>query len=349
MSRLLKVIVWLIVLLVIGGIVAGGIIIFGETSISKVFNKAVEIGHGQLPTSDARKQAIARNDFVALWSADFKGNRVIGFNKAGEKKKEFNMASAPLTARSFNTATEYVTVSPSGSLIVSDGEGMMVQEIDRNTGALLWQFGVKDLQGFDDGLLHQPDKSFKINDHEVLINDGNNRRVIIIDQRTDEIVWQYGETMKMGSTPGLLRGNTNTVPINGGEQILITDTLDKRILIVDRATKQIVWQWSKPDAKWLQHVWPTQEETYVMEDRQQHEVFEVDRQGNILWTLNKLSDGSNLRYPTDVIKLGNGNVLIAEAGRGRIIEVVPQTGVVVQTYEGAGFVTTIAIDNMPIN
>lgn len=349
MSRLIKIVVWLIVLLVIGGITVGGIVVFDDTIKTKVLNKIAEIGYGQLPKSEAKKLADAGNEFAMLWSADFKGNRVLGFNRAGEKVKEFNMANAPLTTRSFNTATEYVTVSPSGSLIVADGEGMMVQEIDRNTGALLWQFGVKDLQGFGDGLLHQPDKSFKINDYEVLINDGNNRRVIIVDQRTDEIVWQYGETMKMGSSSGLLRGNTNTVPINGGKQILITDTLDKKILIVDRATKDIIWEWSKPDAKWLQHTWPTQEGTYVMEDRQKHEVFEVDRRGNILWTLEKLADGSNLRYPTDVIKLGNGNVLIAEAGRGRIIEVVPQTGVVVQIYEGAGFVTTIAIDNMPVN
>jgi outer membrane protein assembly factor BamB len=248
-----------------------------------------------------------------------------------------------------NTATEYVTVSPSGSLIVADGDGMMVQEIDRNTGSLLWQFGVKDLQGFGDGLLHQPDKSFKLNEYEVLINDGNNRRVIIIDQRTDEIVWQYGETMKMGSRPGLLRGNTSVVPIKGGKEIIITDTLEKKIMIVDRATKNIVWKWSKPDAKWLQHVWYSGEDTFVMEDRQKHEVFEVNREGDILWTLNRLADGSSLRYPTDVIKLRSGNVLIAEAGQGRIIEVVPRTGEVVRTYEGAGFVTTIALDSRQLN
>lgn len=346
MSRLLKVVIGFIVLSAMSIIAVGAISIFSKTPTSRVGTGSTEVGYGGLPESEIRKQGVASGGFATLWSTDFKGNRVIGFNRAGEKVKEFNMVSAPLPASGFNTATEYVTVSPTGSLIVADGDGMMVQEINRNTGELLWQFGVKDIQGFGDGLLHQPDKAFKLNEYEVLINDGNNRRVIIVDQRTGEIVWQYGETMKMGSTPGLLRGNTSVVPLRGGKQMLITDTLDKKIMIVDRATKDILWEWKKPDAKWLQHVWPTLNGTYVMEDRQKHEVFEVDQQGKILWTLDKLLDGSSLRYPTDVIKLANGNLLIAEAGRGRITEVMPMSGEVVQTYEGAGFVTTIALDSM---
>ncbi len=242
-----------------------------------------------------------------------------------------------------NTAVEYVTVAPNGNLIVADGEGMTVQEIDRETHGIVWQYGVKDVPGSGDGLLHQPDKAFKINDHEVVVNDGNNRRVIIIDQKTDKIVWQYGETLKMGSGPGLLRGNTNVVPMPG-RQFLITDTLEKKILIVDRATKEIVWEWVKLDAKWLQHAWPTPEGTFVLEDRQKNEVFEVSDSGEILWKLTALADGSQLRYPTDIIKLGRGSVLIAEAGRGRVIEVVPDTGQVLSTYDGVGFVTTIAIE-----
>jgi hypothetical protein len=194
------------------------------------------------------------------------------------------------------------------------------------------------------GFIHQPDKSFKINDHEVVINDGNNRRVIIVDQRTNAIVWQYGETLRMGSTPGLLRGNTSVVPFHNGEQFIITDTLEKKVMIVDRASKKIIWEFRKPDAKWLQHVWPTEAGTFIMEDRQRGEVFEVSQSGQILWTLSKLADGSSLHYPTDVIKLGNGHLLIAEGGVGRVIEVAPQTGELIKQYKGVGFVTTIAID-----
>jgi len=291
-------------------------------------------------------------DFATLWVSDFKGNRVLGVNRTGEVVWEQQMASAPLPPQSRNVHVEYVTVAPNGNLIVADGEGMMVQEIDRATHALVWQYGVRSVQGFERGYLHQPDKAYKINDTEVLINDGNNRRVIIVDQRINEIVWQYGKTLVGGSAPELLRGNTHAVPVDGGRQILITDTPEKKILLVDRATKDIVWEWQKPDAKWLQHVFPTPEGTFVLEDRQKNEVFEVNRAGEILWSITDLADGSRIRTPTDAVKLDNGNVLIVVADRGRIVEVSPQTREVVWEYgagkptpgSSVGFPTTIAVD-----
>lgn len=296
------------------------------------------------------------DDFTTLWVSNFSGNRVFAVNRSGESVWEQQMTSAPILPRSFNTHVEYVTVAPNGNLIIADGEGMMVQEIDRKTHELVWQYGVKDIQGHSKGYLHQPDKAFKLNDHEVLINDGNNRRVIIVDQRTNDIVWQYGKTLTMGSGPGLLRANTHAVPIENGKQILITDTLDKKLILVDRETKNILWEWEKPDAKWIQHAFPTADGTFVLEDRQKNEVFEINRKGEILWTLKTLANGEGLRYPTDAAKLGNGNVLIAEAGRGRIIEVHLPTKEIVWQYgagkptpgASAGFPSTLALDHSAI-
>jgi len=309
-----------------------------------------KIAGGRLPVANNRiiekKSAPQPQDFVTLWYTDFDGRRVVGINKLGEQVWVQKMDAAPIPFSGYSTHTEYVTVAPNGNLIVSDGEGMFVQEIDRKTHALVWQYGKKDIQGYADGYLHQPDKSFKINDHEVLINDGNNRRVIIVDQNTNKIIWQYGETLKMGIKPGMLMAGTNTVPLNGGNQILITDTLQKKVLIVDRATKNIVWEWTKPDAGWIQHVWPTKDDTFVMEDRNKNEVFEVDKQGTILWTLSVLADGRKINHPMDVVKLGNGNVLIATPGS--VLEVTPSTGQLVREYKKLGYVTTIAIDqNIP--
>jgi outer membrane protein assembly factor BamB len=348
----MKIINWLLVL-----ILFGAIIILTFQYITPVnyhltgnkLEKKLSTIVGQLPLAkDVSNQQIFA--FNTLWVSDFSNNRVLGINREGQVAWEQVMAAPPIPARSYNTHTEYVTVAPSGNLIISDGEGMMVQEIDRYSHNLIWQYGVKDIQGYEAGFLHQPDKAYKINDHEVVINDGNNRRVIVVDQRTNEIVWQYGETLKIGSQPGLLRGNTSVVPLDGGRQFIITDTLDKRFIIVDRTSKQIVWEYHKADAKWLQHVWPTSNDTFVFEDRQRDTVYEVNRQGKILWTLSHLMDGSPLRNPTDVVRLGNGNVLIAEAHRGRVIEVVPETGQVVRSYDNLGLVTTIAIDNLePIN
>ncbi|MFO8077418.1 MAG: PQQ-binding-like beta-propeller repeat protein [Thermoplasmatota archaeon] len=199
----------------------------------------------------------ANEEIKLVWFADFKGDRVAGVNRKKEIVWDQHMGSPPILPASYATNTEYVTVADDGNLIVADGDGMMVQEIDRKTHQLLWQYGVKDKQDYAGGKIHQPDKSFKISENEILINDGNNRRVIIVDQDTNKIVWQYGTYRKMGWGPNLLRGNTAVRPIKNATQFVITDTLEKKVIIVDRATKKILHRWSFPDAKWIQHAWYT--------------------------------------------------------------------------------------------
>lgn len=292
--------------------------------------------------------AIEPADFTTLWFTDFDSDMLAGINRAGKIVWQQHMGSSPIPPASYATNTEYVTVAPNGNLIIADGDGMMVQEIDRATHHLLWQYGVKDKQGYAWHLTHQPDKSFKINDHEVVINDGNNRRVIIVDQPTNEIVWQYGHTLEMGTASGYLKGNTSVYPNLDGSAFYITDTLQKKIFLIDRATKSIVQQWAFPDSKWIEHMRPTASGGLVMEDRQKHEVFEVDKDGHVIWSLSVLADGTSLKYPTDVVKLQNGHVLISEAGRDRIIEVDPATKNIVWSYAHAGFVTTLAVDQNSI-
>lgn len=282
-------------------------------------------------------------DFTAVWFTDFAGNRVVAVNRADQVVWEQHMASPPLPPKSYNGNVEFLTIAPDGNIMSTDANGMMVQELDRATHQLVWQYGVKDQQ-YGAKRLHQPKKAFSFNDQEVLITDANNRRVIIIDKTTNEITWQYGHEGVMSDKPGYLKGNRFAMPLAGGQEVLISDTLTKKIIIVDRATNNILWQWEKPDAEWLQHVLPTSEGTFVAEDHLKNEVFEVNRTGEILWNLHTLADGTTLKYPTDVVKLGNGHVLVAEAGRGRIIEVDPQTKEIVWQYAQAGFPTSLAVE-----
>ena len=284
--------------------------------------------------------------FATLWWTDFNNNRVIGFTPEGIVPWAQNMSAPPIPRTSwyFIGGVENITVAPNGNLITVHGDGMMVQEIDRQTHELVWQYGTAGIQTFRGGVLDEPDKSFKFNDHEVVINDGNDRLVKVVDQNTNQVVWEYGEYHKIGNAPGVLQGNTSVRPINNGGQFLITETLANRVILVDRATKNVVWQYVKPDAKWLQNVSVAPDGSFVLEDRQKGEVFAVNRDGKIIWDLFKLSDGNSISYPTDTAVLDNGHVLIAESGRHRVVEVVPQTGKVIRQYLIHGFLSSIAID-----
>lgn len=337
------------ILALVAVIILAGVFLFFEK------NKLAEKNNNLNKTSSFPESPTRVPDFgpgfSILWITDFNGNRVLGFNPEGKVVWEQNMNSDPIPASShyFIGGVENVTVAPNGNLITAHGDGMMAQELDRQNHNLVWQFGTAGIQTYRGGVLDEPDKSFKFNDYEVVINDGNDRQIKVVDQNTNQVVWEYGEYHKMSSAPGFLRGNTSVRPLKGGQEFLITDTTEKKIMIIDRETKNIVWQFVKPDAEWLQNVFATDEDSFVLEDRQKGEVFEVDREGKILWLLDKLSDAGNISYPTDTAKLSNGNVLIAESGRRRIVEAIPETGQVVRQYLAHSFVTSMAVDSRSLD
>lgn len=309
-----------------------------------ISNTQKNIVHALLPLSSTVYHA-APQEFTTVWFTDYDGNRVAAVNRAtGQITWEQTFSFPSVTDSGQASNVEFMTVAPNGDLMVTTANGMIIEELDRTTHNVVWKYGVLNEQ-YCNKCLHQPKKAYLFNGHEVLVTDANNRRVVIIDKNTNQIVWEYGHKAEMRDAPGYLKGNRFAIPMDEtGSKILISDTLTNKIMIVDRTTKNIVWQWVDTNGKWLQNVFPTAGGTFVAEDHLKNEVFEVNKDGQVMWTFNKFSDGRILNYPTDAIKLGNGNVLISEGNHGRIIEVNPQTGEIVWQYKKAGLVTSIAVE-----
>lgn len=66
-------------------------------------------------------------------------------------------------------------------------------------GKLLWRYAPS-----GGGALNQPSLALPLPNGDVLANDDYNHRVIVIDPRTNRIVWQYGHTHVPGRQPGYL-------------------------------------------------------------------------------------------------------------------------------------------------
>jgi len=69
-----------------------------------------------------------------------------------------------------------------------------------STGRLQWRYAPTE----GAGALNQPSLALPLPNGDVLANDDANDRVIVIDPRTNRIVWQYGHTHTPGSGPGFL-------------------------------------------------------------------------------------------------------------------------------------------------
>ena len=89
-----------------------------------------------------------------------------------------------------------------GSILVVDyhNPGAVVRL--RPDGTVLWRYRV--LTG--PGRLDHPSLAIQLSNGNIALNDDNNDRVVVIDPRTNRIVWQYGHDGVPGTAPGYLNG-----------------------------------------------------------------------------------------------------------------------------------------------
>jgi len=89
-------------------------------------------------------------------------------------------------------------VSPGVFLTVSYTWPGVIEEFTK-TGKLLWRFAPK---GSD--ALNQPSLALPLPNGDILANADWSDRVVVVDPKTNAIVWQYGHTATPGSKPGYL-------------------------------------------------------------------------------------------------------------------------------------------------
>ena len=90
-------------------------------------------------------------------------------------------------------------VRPGVYLSVDYTSSGAVETFDRN-GHVLWRYHPR--QG--DPQLDHPSLAEPLPNGDVLVSDDGNDRVIVIDPRTNRVVWQYGHTAKPGRSAGYL-------------------------------------------------------------------------------------------------------------------------------------------------
>lgn len=91
-------------------------------------------------------------------------------------------------------------ITPTGNIIVAfyTDPGAIVEMSPQ--GRVLWSYYVT----HGAGMLNHPSLAVMLPNHLVMLNDDYNDRVIIINPKTDQIVWQYGHTGHPGTAPGYL-------------------------------------------------------------------------------------------------------------------------------------------------
>src|SRR5215469_15797229 len=140
--------------------------------------------------------------------------------------------------------------------LIADQFNNRVIEVDR-TGKIVWQFGLGPTD-FSPASIIGTNDAQRVGELTLMAGTGTpggqpeapdctnpngcpDNRVILVD-RAGNIIWQYGTFGPGGSGPDQLN-----VPVQNtwlpNAHVLITDQANERIIEVDVATKQIVWQY----------------------------------------------------------------------------------------------------------
>lgn len=201
------------------------------------------------------------------------------------------------------------------TLLTIGGGPSKVVEVDEN-GNVLWLF---ENLNFAHGAEILGDK--------VLISDTGNDRVIIVDKKTNQMIWNSDEiTLSDGSTLKY----PNDADFIAENRILITDRNNHRVIEID-LNGNILWHFGETGVPGndLKHLkFPHNADRLpngntIICDSENNRILEVDPSGNVVWVYE-----NGLNWPRDADRLSNGNTLIVDSKNGRIIEVSPDGNIV---------------------
>jgi len=122
-----------------------------------------------------------------------------------------------------------------GNLLITDRDRHRVIEVDRDTGSIVWQFGVTGQSGSDDAHLNGPHNADRLPNGNTIVADSNNRRVLVV-RENGSVAWTY----QPGGTDSL--NWPRDADWIGDGNVLIADSNNGRVIEVD-SSGTVIWQY----------------------------------------------------------------------------------------------------------
>jgi PQQ-like domain len=183
-------------------------------------------------------------------------------------------------------------------------------------GDIVWQYGQAGQSGDGPNLLNVPVFAIQLPNHNIMIVDQSNERVIEVGRDSKQIVWSYGCL-----TCNLLN-NPNSAELLANGHILIADENNNRVIEITRAG-QIVWQYSQGISFAAFASRLPNGDTLIV-DSGNSRILEVtpDKQIDFQYFTNTASNSNSSPLPTNAVRLATGgDTVIADQFNHRAIMV----------------------------
>ncbi|MCI4331834.1 MAG: hypothetical protein L3K19_08350 [Thermoplasmata archaeon] len=202
-------------------------------------------------------------------------------------------------------------------------------------GSVIWQYGSAGVAGNSSGLLNVPVFAIQLPNHDILIVDQGNNRVIEVTL-SHRIVHSYGPT----TGPGALNAPNSAEQLANGD-LLIADENNNRVIEVN-ATGHVVWKYGH-GLHIVAFASRLSNGDTLIADSGNNRIVEINATHQVVFHYStNLSGASNAQpNPTCVVELRGGDLLITDQFNDRVFVLDPNRHIVYQygttNVVGSGF------------
>jgi hypothetical protein len=192
------------------------------------------------------------------------------------------------------------------------------------SGNIVWQYGQAGVTGSGPNQLNVPVFAIQLPNHNIMIVDQSNERVIEVDKQTKKVVFRYG-----CPTCNLLN-NPNSVEQLPNGNLLIADENNNRVIEITRS-KQIEFEY-KDQLLFAAFASRLPNGDTLITDSGHARIVEINAHKQLVFQyFTNTAPSSNLNpLPTNAVRLKDGNTIIADQFNHRILIINPQKQLVFQ-------------------
>jgi DNA-binding beta-propeller fold protein YncE len=284
------------------------------------------------PLTGSREKPVAAWDGPLPYPiviADRRNNRLIEI--APDKRIVWEFPSPNLKIYRGN---DDVFFSPDGTrLVVNEEDNYDIHLVDYATRTLTWTFGVSDVRGSAPGYFNYPDDAHMLPDGSIVTADIRNCRIQFIDPATSKVTKQWGkEGVCRHDPPRTFAYPNGSTPLDNGD-LLVTEITDARISRLAPDGK-VLWSTRAPGVRYPSDAFPTRDGLIIVADfsKPGRVVIFDPKTGKAKWEY-MVKDGEKmLDHPSLALELPNGNVIVNDDARHRVLVIDRKTREIVWQY-----------------
>jgi hypothetical protein len=259
--------------------------------------------------------------------ADRRNNRLIEIAPTKQVIWEF-----PSPNLKIYRGNDDVFFSPDGmKLMVNEEDNYDIHIIDYEKRQLEWSYGIPDTRGSGPGLLNYPDDAHLLADGTVLTADIRNCRVLFIHPKTARVLQQWGRPGTCHHDPPRFLDLPNgSTPLDNGD-VLITEIRGSWISRVTRDGK-LVWSAQAPHVSYPSDAYPTRDGQVIVADfaKPGRVVIFDPHTRRLSWEYFVTSGEAMLDHPSLALELPNGDVILNDDRRHRVLVIDRSSGITAQ-------------------